>query len=140
MSGKFNKLGKSLMKLLIKAFVIISSFLCHAASADIFWLWRENQLPGGETNWQYVANTSSSVLILALSFTAIKLFLSRRQVRMRTTPMATSLLRKPRSELRKSYRKKTTQRRTLLLVWSISTATSSKCLWKRSTLADRPQL
>ena len=68
------------MKLLIKAFVIISSFLCHAASADIFWLWRENQLPGGETNWQYVANTSSSVLILALSFTAIKLFLSRRQV------------------------------------------------------------
>ena len=68
------------MILLLRACVIISSFLCQAARADIFWLWRENQLPGGETNWQYVANTSSSILILALSFTAIKLFLSRRQV------------------------------------------------------------
>ena len=68
------------MKLLIRVYAITSCLICHTASADIFWLWRENQLPGGETNWQYVANTSSSVLILALSYTAIKLFLSRRQV------------------------------------------------------------
>lgn len=46
------------------------------ATADIFYAFRDEQ---GDTKWQYVANFSSSTLILALSFTALKLFLSRRQ-------------------------------------------------------------
>ncbi len=69
-----------LMKPLIKLYLLSSYFLSQAASADIFNLLFDYYKPGGETNWQYVANTSSSILIVALSFTALKLFLNRRQV------------------------------------------------------------
>ena len=46
------------------------------ASADIFWMFRE---PDGTTNWQYIANFSSSVLIIALAITAFRLYFSHRQ-------------------------------------------------------------
>lgn len=48
------------------------------AYADIFWMFRE---PDGATNWQYIANFSSSVLIIALTAIAIRLYFSRRQAR-----------------------------------------------------------
>ena len=64
----------------MNAFKNLITTLCllcsHSVAADIFWAFRDEQ---GATNWQYVANFSSSMLILALSFTALKLFLSRRQ-------------------------------------------------------------
>jgi PAS domain S-box-containing protein len=46
------------------------------ASADIFWMFRESD---GATNWQYIANFSSSVLIIALTVTAIRLYVSHRR-------------------------------------------------------------
>ena len=52
--------------------------LCQSANADIFWAFRESD---GSTNWQYIANFSGNVLIVALTFTAIRLYLSRRQAR-----------------------------------------------------------
>ena len=45
-------------------------------SADVFWMFRESD---GATNWQYIANFSSSVLIIALTITAVRLFFSHRQ-------------------------------------------------------------
>lgn len=48
------------------------------AHADIFWMFRE---PDGATNWQYIANSSSSILIIALTAIAIRLYFSRRQAR-----------------------------------------------------------
>ena len=48
------------------------------ASVDIFWAFREAD---GATNWQYVSNFSSSLLIIALSITAIRLAFTRRTAR-----------------------------------------------------------
>jgi len=48
------------------------------AYADIFWMFREVD---GTTNWQYIANSSSGILIIALSAIAVRLYFSRRQVR-----------------------------------------------------------
>lgn len=53
-------------------------FYSNLANADIFWLLRNID---GSTNWQYVANFSSSMLIIALSLTAIRLAFTRRQAR-----------------------------------------------------------
>ena len=50
----------------------------HLASVDIFWAFREAD---GSTNWQYIANFSSSLLIIALSVTAIRLAFTRRTAR-----------------------------------------------------------
>lgn len=50
----------------------------HLASVDIFWAFRETD---GSTNWQYIANFSSSLLIIALSVTAVRLALTRRTAR-----------------------------------------------------------
>lgn len=50
----------------------------HIASVDIFWAFREAD---GSTNWQYIANFSSSLLIIALSITAIRLAFTRRTAR-----------------------------------------------------------
>jgi len=50
--------------------------LCQSANADIFWVFRE---PDGSTNWQYIANFSSSILILTLTFAAVRLYFSRRK-------------------------------------------------------------
>ena len=47
-------------------------------SVDIFWAFREAD---GATNWQYIANFSSSLLIIALSITAIRLAFTRRTAR-----------------------------------------------------------
>ena len=46
------------------------------AFADIFELWR---FEDGETNWQYIANTSATVLVVALSYTLVRLFLINRE-------------------------------------------------------------
>lgn len=54
------------------ALILISPW----ASADIFWMFREDD---GATNWQYIANFSSSILIIALTITAFRLFFSHRQ-------------------------------------------------------------
>ena len=50
----------------------------QAAAADVFWFVRNDD---GSTNWQYVANFSSGILIIALSLTIVRLFFTRRQVR-----------------------------------------------------------
>ena len=50
----------------------------HLASVDIFWAFREAD---GSTNWQYIANFSSSLLIIALSVTAVRLAFTRRTAR-----------------------------------------------------------
>ena len=47
------------------------------AANDIFFIFRESD---GSTNWQYVANTSSSLLIIALSFALIKVVLGQRKI------------------------------------------------------------
>ena len=63
----------------MKKLIALASFLYSSlATADIFWFVRTGD---GATNWQYVANFSSGILIIAVSFTALRLFLSRRQVR-----------------------------------------------------------
>jgi PAS domain S-box-containing protein len=46
------------------------------AETDIFFFVRESD---GSTNWQYIANYSSSLLIIALTYTVIRLFFSRRE-------------------------------------------------------------
>lgn len=46
-----------------------------AAPLDLF------RYADGSTNWQYVSNTSGSLLIIALSYVVIRLFLSRSQTR-----------------------------------------------------------
>jgi PAS domain S-box-containing protein len=58
--------------------LIITLAFSQLAVADIFWFVRNSD---GSTNWQYVANFSSSILIIAVSITALRLFFSRRQVR-----------------------------------------------------------
>ncbi len=55
--------------------LIIQSQLVSAGVLDVF------RQEDGHTNWQYVANFSSGVFILALSFTVLRLFLSRREVK-----------------------------------------------------------
>ena len=47
-------------------------------SVDIFWAFREAD---GATNWHYIANFSSSLLIIALSITSIRLAFTRRTAR-----------------------------------------------------------
>ena len=51
-------------KLISLALLSISNF----ASADIFWFVRDEN---GYTNWQYVANFSSGILIIVLSLLAV---------------------------------------------------------------------
>jgi len=46
------------------------------AETDIFFFFRESD---GSTNWQYIANYSSGLLIITLAYTVIRLFFSRRQ-------------------------------------------------------------
>jgi PAS domain S-box-containing protein len=57
------------------AALILSSFSIHAY-ADIFWRFRN---PDGSTKWQWVANFSSSVLILTLLIVMIFLLLAYRR-------------------------------------------------------------
>ena len=70
----------AIMTTMKKAIAITSLLFSQAAAAesDIFWLFRELD---GSTNWQYIANFSSTIFILALSFMVIRLFFSRRESR-----------------------------------------------------------
>lgn len=65
---------KPLKLIWLTPFLILGS-PAHAALIDYF------KDEDGSTNWQYVANFSSSVLILLLSITAITLFFSHRRAR-----------------------------------------------------------
>ncbi|MCG8613026.1 MAG: PAS domain-containing protein, partial [Pseudomonadales bacterium] len=65
-------------KYLFSAIAILSSLYVEVATASILPVFRN---PDGHTNWQYVANTASSLLITLLSITAITLFFSRRETR-----------------------------------------------------------
>lgn len=64
-----------LVKTLCTLFLLL---FCQSAAADFFWLFRESD---GSTNWQYVANFTGNILVLALAVTSIRLYLSRRQSR-----------------------------------------------------------
>lgn len=68
--------GTSKLYLSKSVFAMVLILTSPLASADIFWMFRESD---GTTNWQYIANFSSSVLIIALAITAIRLFFSHRQ-------------------------------------------------------------
>ncbi|MDA9598956.1 ATP-binding protein [bacterium] len=60
------------------ALSLLTLLFSQAATADVFWFVRNED---GSTNWQYVANFSSGILIIAVSITALRLFFSRRQAR-----------------------------------------------------------
>lgn len=57
---------------------LIAFCFSQAANASLIQYFKEED---GSTNWQYVANFSSSMLILILSLVLIKLFFTHRQVR-----------------------------------------------------------
>ena len=61
-------------RLLLLALILFSQ-CANAGLFDIF------ELEDGHTNWQYVANTSGTLLILALSYTLVRLVLSHREAR-----------------------------------------------------------
>jgi C4-dicarboxylate-specific signal transduction histidine kinase len=61
-----------------KIAVLFVLFFSQITAADVFWFVR---LEDGNTNWQYVANFSSGILIIALSVTAIRLAFSRSTAR-----------------------------------------------------------
>lgn len=59
-----------------RLYCAIALLMYHAAAtADIFDVFRHDD---GRTNWQYIANTSASLLILSLLYTILRLYLSRR--------------------------------------------------------------
>ena len=61
----------------MKKIILLSClFFAQLAVADIFRVFREVD---GSTNWQWIANFSSSIFIIALSLTIARLFFSRRQ-------------------------------------------------------------
>ena len=78
--GKYSQALRShrILYLAQTLFTLLFMLLCQSAAADIFWAFRE---PDGSTNWQYVANFTGNILILALTVTSIRLYLSRRQAR-----------------------------------------------------------
>ena len=63
------------MKKCVTAITLLFSQFAMAET-DIFFFVRESD---GSTNWQYIANYSSSLLIIALTYSVIRLFFSRRQ-------------------------------------------------------------
>ncbi len=71
----------------------------EAANAGIVQLFKDEQ---GRTNWQYVANWSSGILILLLSISAIILFFSRRQ-----TQKSNAALKAIRSQLEQRVQERT---------------------------------
>ena len=64
----------TMKKILTLSCLLFSQFA--TADTDIFWLFREID---GSTNWQYIANFSSGIFIIALLFMVIRLFFSRRE-------------------------------------------------------------
>ena len=65
------KLSSTLLRLSFTAICLLHSLPASAALLDYF------KFDDGSTNWQYIANWSSGILILLLSITAIILFFSR---------------------------------------------------------------
>ncbi|PHS19820.1 MAG: PAS domain-containing sensor histidine kinase [Kangiella sp.] len=63
-----------LIATIIITFIVILLVSYTGIGGDLIMLFKDEQ---GKTNWQYVANWSSGILIILLSFTAIILFLSR---------------------------------------------------------------
>ena len=63
------------MNYLVTVLIISASQSIFASPLDIY------KLEDGHTNWQYLANTTSSILILTLCFIAVRLFISRRKAR-----------------------------------------------------------
>lgn len=72
MMSTINK--KNLYPSLAAISTLLLSPLSHAGFIDYF------KYADGSTNWQYIANFSSSVLIVLLSIVLIKLFLSQRRI------------------------------------------------------------
>jgi PAS domain S-box-containing protein len=70
-----NTSGFSLFRLAIPVFLALYSNAATAALLDYF------KFDDGSTNWQYIANWSSGILILLLSITATILFFSRRALK-----------------------------------------------------------
>jgi PAS domain S-box-containing protein len=64
--------GPMMNKLLSAVLVTLISAPASAGVLDVF------QLEDGHTNWQYVANTTGTLLIVALSYTLVRLFLANR--------------------------------------------------------------
>ncbi len=64
------------MDLIKKCTALILPLFSQAAAADVFWFVRNDD---GSTNWQYVANFSSGILVIVLSLTALWLFFTRLQ-------------------------------------------------------------
>ena len=64
---------------MIKHLITLTALALYTTSAHASFIsyFKED----GDTNWQYVANFSSSVLIILLSITAITLFFSRRRTK-----------------------------------------------------------
>jgi PAS domain S-box-containing protein len=62
-----------MIRLSILLLVIVASLPAWAGMLDVF------RLEDGHTNWQYLANTGGTLLILALSYTLLRLFLSNRR-------------------------------------------------------------
>lgn len=67
-----NKFSVTLFQLATPVFLVLYSHPASAALLDYF------KFEDGSTNWQYIANWSSGILILLLSITATILFFSRR--------------------------------------------------------------
>lgn len=83
-----------------KYFWLLTSWLIsQPASASIIEYFREED---GHTNWQYVANWSSGILIVLLSITVLTLFFSRRQAH-----QANKALEAIRQELEERVRERT---------------------------------
>jgi len=61
-------------RLSILLLILLTSPSAQAGLLDVF------RLEDGHTNWQYLTNTGGTLLILALSFTLLRLFLSHREV------------------------------------------------------------
>lgn len=64
------------MNLIKKCTALILPLFSQGAAADVFWFVRNDD---GSTNWQYVANFSSGILVIVLSLTALWLFFTRLQ-------------------------------------------------------------
>ena len=67
----------------MRIFLVTSVLLLHSrwACAGLPDFLSVFELEDGHTNWQYVANTSATVLILALSYTLVRLVLSHREAK-----------------------------------------------------------
>jgi PAS domain S-box-containing protein len=71
-------------KVLFIAVVAVLTFYFTGLTSELVQLFKDDQ---GKTNWQYVANWSSGILIILLSLSAIVLFFSRRAKQVANTEL-----------------------------------------------------